>query len=225
MKNSLPLLVICLFFTGCVSSHQSILPDKKDLRSPPTNVKVSSSLGESLLVNGKITIVNGFILHDDVRIFDGFVLAGEYHQIGFKGRNQVFAPKDRDGTGCIGAFSYAPSPAKPYIDADTGKLCFLGQFGTRFCSDTVKPDVIKMNIPTPGSLMQELIYTGKVGNKIRFTYREYENGIARPAFAVEAEYDLSESKLISYKGSIIEVINATNQNIVYKVLKHFNSDS
>lgn len=79
-----------------------------------------------------------------------------------------------------------------------------------------------MEVYTPDSFMQELIYTGKVGDKIRFTYREYQNGMARQAFNINVEYDLSESNLISYKGATIEIISATNQRIEYKVLKHFN---
>lgn len=210
------------FLTGCVSSHQSITPDTKFVKSPPIDTEMVTSLGERLLESGNVTTVDGFILRENVRIFDGYIQAGEYHQIGIKGRHKVFGPKDRNGTGAIGALSGAPSPAKPYVDADTGYLCFLGAAGTRFCSDTVKPNVTKMNVYTPDSFMQELIYTGKVGDKIRFTYREYQNGIARQAFNVNVEYDLGESNLISYKGATIEIISATNQRIEYKVLKHFN---
>ena len=45
--------------------------------------------------------------------------------------------------------------------------------------------------------------------------------MARQAFNVEVEYDLSESNMISYKNATIEIISATNQKVVYKVLKHF----
>ena len=174
-----------------------------------------------MLESGNSTTVDGFYLHNDVPIFDGLVKAGKYHQVGIKGNHKIFAPSSGNGTGIVGRLSGAPSPAKIYVDGNTGYLSFLGAFGTRFSSDEVKPDITRMNIHTADSFMQELIYTGKVGEKIRFTYREFQNGMARQAFNVDVEYDLNESNIISYKGANLEIISATNQRVTYKVLKHF----
>jgi hypothetical protein len=73
------------------------------------------------------------------------------------------------------------------------------------------------------SFQQTLIYSGKVGNKINIAYREFSNNIARPAFNNNVEYDLSESKTIAYKGSQLEILEATNQSIKFKVIKNFNT--
>ncbi len=216
------LLTTATLLTGCVSTHQAVIPDTKEIKLPANNVMSNSSLGDRMLESGKVTTVAGFVLYNDVTIFDGVVKAGEFHQIGVKGINKVFGPKHGFGTGTVGALSGIPSPAKPYVDGNTGYLCFLGGFGTSFCSDNVKPNIVRINIYTPDSFMQELIYTGKVGDKIRFTYREFQNGMARQAFIIDVEYDLSESNIISYKGATIEILSATNQKIEYKVLKHFN---
>ena len=72
------------------------------------------------------------------------------------------------------------------------------------------------------SFKQTLIYSGKVGNKINVGYREFSGSVARPAFNNNVEYDLSESLVIGYKGAQIEVLEATNQYIRYKVLRNFN---
>ena len=61
-----------------------------------------------------------------------------------------------------------------------------------------------------------------MGNKINIGYREFSSNSARPAFNNDVEYDLNESKQIGYKGALLEVIKATNQDITYKVLKNFN---
>ena len=45
--------------------------------------------------------------------------------------------------------------------------------------------------------------------------------MARPSFSNDIEYDLSDSKQIGYKGALIEVTDANNQDIKYKVLKGF----
>jgi hypothetical protein len=222
MKKVFFITLVTILLSGCVASHQVTLPNTKNVKSPDVNVVTTSSLGDRMLESGKISTIDGFVLSNDVSIFDGVVKAGEYHQIGLKENHKVFAPKHGYGTGIVGALAGLPSPAKPYIDANNGALCFLGGFGTRFCSDEVKPNVVKFNLYTADSFMQELIYTGKVADKIRFTYREFQNGMARQSFNIDVEYDLSESNLISYKGATIEVISATNRRIEYKVLQHFN---
>jgi len=68
---------------------------------------------------------------------------------------------------------------------------------------------------------QQLIYNGRVNNSLRFVYREFNNDMARSAFTQEVQYDLKESKIIGFKNVRIEVIEATNSSITYKVLKAF----
>ena len=68
---------------------------------------------------------------------------------------------------------------------------------------------------------QEFIYNGRVGDALKFAYREYLNDYARPAFTQDLQYDLSESKIIGFRGMRIEVINATNLEIEYKILSYF----
>lgn len=69
---------------------------------------------------------------------------------------------------------------------------------------------------------QEFIFNGKVGSSLKFIYREYVNDMARPAFNQELQYDLNESNIIGFKGLRLEVVNATNTNIDYKILSSFN---
>ena len=41
------------------------------------------------------------------------------------------------------------------------------------------------------------------------------------AFNNDVEYDLRESSVIGYKGARIEVVEATNEHIKYKVIQNF----
>ena len=80
---------------------------------------------------------------------------------------------------------------------------------------------VKATVMDRDSFQQTLIYSGKVGNRISLSYREFAGGIARGAFTNTAEYDLSESNTIGYQGAQIEVIEATNQLIRYRVVSNF----
>ena len=76
-----------------------------------------------------------------------------------------------------------------------------------------------------GSQLKELLYDGKSGTTIRFSYREFAatdgGAIARPAFTQDLTYDLAEDKIIGFQSVRIEVEEATNSHIIYKVLSSF----
>jgi len=67
------------------------------------------------------------------------------------------------------------------------------------------------------------LYQGKIGNKIRISFREFINNMARPAFTQDIEYELEKDgiTIIGFKGLRIEIIKVTNMNITYKVIKDY----
>ena len=71
------------------------------------------------------------------------------------------------------------------------------------------------------SFKQKFIYNGRVDNAVKFIYREFDEGVNRSTFQQDLQYDLSESNIIGFKELRLEVIEATNQNITYKVLNNF----
>lgn len=86
-------------------------------------------------------------------------------------------------------------------------------------SDTNLKSVSKEKIDyVKGYLNQELIYSGKLKDEIKITYREFtEEGLAKPAFYQDLSYDVNEP-IIRFKNFRIEVLNASNEEIRFKVL-------
>lgn len=83
------------------------------------------------------------------------------------------------------------------------------------------PDGWKTDNEDSGNFVRkELIYSGKSGNTIEISYREYRGGLAAPAFFQNVKYDLTESPIIRFQKYRIEVLNATNQDIKYIILPH-----
>jgi len=67
---------------------------------------------------------------------------------------------------------------------------------------------------------KELIYAGRAGDTLHLTYREYTiNGLARTPFFQQVYYDLKTSNEIIFQDWIIQVIDANNQQIRFKVIK------
>ena len=96
-------------------------------------------------------------------------------------------------------------------------LCFISnQNSMEYCGRSPADyEMSKEREQTPQSFQQTLIYSGKVGNKINISYREFQGSMARSAFNNDVEYDLNDSRQIGYKGALIDVLEADNQKIKY----------
>ena len=74
-------------------------------------------------------------------------------------------------------------------------------------------------IYTEDSFKEELIYTGRSGNTIHISYREYKQDFARPAFFQELRYDMGQSTKVVFKQYKLKIIEATNEYIQFIVLR------
>lgn len=74
------------------------------------------------------------------------------------------------------------------------------------------------------SFKYQALYQGKIGNRVKISFREFKNDMARPAFTQDIEYQLKSNKptIIGFKGLRIKIIKATNLNITYSVIKDYN---
>lgn len=90
-----------------------------------------------------------------------------------------------------------------------------------------KPVKYKL-LPSPPSFKAqsfryEVLFQGKIGNKIKISFREFKENMARPAFTQNIDYELNKdgTTIIGFKGLRIEVIKVTNMDITYKVIKDY----
>ena len=69
----------------------------------------------------------------------------------------------------------------------------------------------------------EVLYQGAGGDVLRLLYREYTNSMVRPAFTQELTYDVPNdgSFTITARGAKLEILEASNEGITYRVLRGF----
>lgn len=103
------------------------------------------------------------------------------------------------------------------------EICLITALNLKSCSKNIPTTIKKINSTNANGFQQNLLYSGKVGNRIKLSYREFQNNMARQAFSNDVEYDLSESHQVGYKGALLEILNATNQSVTYKVIRNFNT--
>ena len=90
-----------------------------------------------------------------------------------------------------------------------------------FDVEFVETAVDDFNAPTD---VQEFVYNGRVGDAVKFVYREFKNNYARPAFTQDVQYDLSQSDEIGFLNLRLRVLEATNTSITYVVTRNFIGD-
>lgn len=68
---------------------------------------------------------------------------------------------------------------------------------------------------------QELIYAGRAGFILRFVYRELSGDHRYPTLEMDFQIDLSEGPTFTFRGARIEVVEATNAKLTYRVDSSF----
>ena len=113
-------------------------------------------------------------------------------------------------------------------EGNTGSFTHVGNYIYGAFSKLDKPAKYEIKpsppIPRNDSFKYEALYQGKIGNKIKISFREFKNDMARPAFTQDIDYELEKDNntIIGFKGLRVEVIKATNMDITYKVTKDYN---
>ncbi len=67
----------------------------------------------------------------------------------------------------------------------------------------------------------ELIYGGRSGPVLRFVYREFLADQRSPSLSMEFQIDLADGPMFGFRGARIEVIEATNLSLRYRVIRSF----
>lgn len=212
------LILFCFILFACRIQFISISPDNVSIKKPEINSITEVEIGNPVIsrdtgykykairVTKKYTIQTGNIIKElkegDLFINDGYTEEYDLYS-NIDGQTYGIAIPKKAGT--FKAFTKLANSVTFYrddiaVDYEEG---------------------IQTSVPQKRNQIQEFIYNGKVNNAIKFTYREYINDYARPAFTQDLQYDLNESKIIGFRGLRIEIIEASNSKIKYKALSSF----
>lgn len=211
--------------SGCATPSYNYVPVVQDVSRPPLGSINSVGVGEQMLVQGRFEERDALVLDRDVQVgtlgtytftSGHFVKVGGSGDVGFYNESQV-AESGRVQQGLLAD----PFQVIEYNQA-THQLCGVTTLNLKACRRVPDARLERVPVQSTNSFQQTLIYSGRVGDKINIGYREFSSNIARPAFNNDVEYDLSDSRMIGYKGAEIEVLEATNQNIRYRVIRNFN---
>ncbi len=213
--------------TGCATPKANYQPVTIDISEPPINSVNVSRVGDEMLKQGKYREHDALYVHSQVKPHWAYTVhPGYFLKSGEDGDNEFYRI---GGAGEDSGYVEKAALADPYkslmVKRSSNTLCVVTVFDIAACLNGVTEgfERIKKPIFTQDAVQRTLIYNGKSGDKINVGYREFSGNMARPAFNNNVEYDMSESAQIGYKGALLEIIEATNQHIKYKVLSNFNN--
>ena len=233
MKKSLWVLLAACIAPGCASVPNNYAPITTQISEPALNEIHEVTLGEQMLRQGTATLTQGVFLPQQNNI-KGFILSPGFYPKSGEERGRMFTSFDTRNSGFEtgyvslegGLFGQIILPRAIRFSREKQETCVMAPnlYGMvqPVCDTEFPYQFTEKPFRSINDFQQTLIYSGRVGDKIKISYREFSNSMARDAFTNDAEYDLSASNLIAYKGARLEVVEANNEKIRYRVLSNFN---
>ncbi|MDZ7753003.1 MAG: hypothetical protein U5S82_15430 [Gammaproteobacteria bacterium] len=217
-------LIFCAMLAGCAAPKYNYRPVALEVSEPPIGSMNTAYVGDILLKQGSYTEHDSIYLQEDQKVGWAYtVLRGFYLKHGDDEATAFYKPAPGSDGGGVDKAALADPWKSIQAYKEEQKLCVVTAFNAQICKD--KADFTRQKKPVlrDDSFQQTLIYSGKVGNKINIGYREFSGNMARPAFNNDVEYDLGASNTIGYKGAKLEIVEATNELIKYRIIRNFNA--
>lgn len=214
-----------LAIVGCATPLTNYQPTTRQISEPPVNSINIANVGDRMLSQGVITERAALYFPTTQKTsFQHTIQQGYYPKRGESDQYIQYGISNEPGAGKVvdGALS-DPTQGLTIRKSDNA-ICLFTIYNMNVdCKKGLDFKMQNWTTADANSFQQTLLYNGKVGSKINIGYREFSGDMARSAFSNEVEYDLKESKQIGYKGALLDIIDANNQMIKYKVIKNFNT--
>lgn len=216
MKRVIALVLCILGFTisGCAKSHYNYYPEEKIINYGDAGEVKTVLAGNSIMHSQKETLTDVLNVPRHIAEYNIEIPKGRYMKIGedsskiyFESTSDKGRPCRVDGMPQVAELVYKKSDGKIYPDAP-GMVSFVSFEGAR----------IEKNVSTKQTgrdyYFKSLDYGGSKGKYVTFIFKEgpAENRIT---------HDASQSKMFSYNGAQIEIINYDPDTLTCKIISPF----
>lgn len=237
MRGMLAAVSLALLVAGCASTQRTLLPALDVVDLPPLDTEQVAEIGDTLVAKGKIYTYDGLNLRNEAVGGGALLLKFQVPPGPLPAKKE-----DEDWTYYYGDGVTATDTSINSQRTVPGGLKIARRSFISGEDDFVKGDVrifsdspvitlrplspldiehTRVSAVEKPSFKQELIYSGRSGDEVRFLYRELSGSVMRAPFSQQVQYDLSQDSVIGFKGVRIEVLEATNTQIRYRVLSSF----
>jgi hypothetical protein len=227
-------LAVILALSGCSATKLMTLPMHSELtQEPPISQERTAEVGDTLVRSARVTQAPALYLKKELVAKGLGMFAGDKATV----KTGILPARYSDAS-LVCYISLEPVVSGSFLGTRTseGGICesksrpgsyyrvvVVTGSNNGFFEPIGEVDVERTTYTdkTAPGFSQELIYNGKTGDTVKFLYREFASDMARPAFDQEVTYDLREGSTIGFKGARVEILEATNLDVRYRVLAHF----
>ncbi|MFI5335966.1 MAG: hypothetical protein ACHQ5A_04235 [Opitutales bacterium] len=225
-KFLIALGLVSALLTSCTTPQYNYKAEATQISEPPLHTIATAQVGEEMVKQGRFYQQDAIHLTQNIEfggLFTVYTLSvGDYVKTGEDNDSDFYFPAVGHGAGTVKKAALADPWVAIEMNKREPKIGVITVFHVKVSATALGVSRVKRLALADDAFQQTLIYSGKNGNKVRLGYREFSNSVARPAFNNDVEYDLTESTVIGYKGARVEIIEATNEFIRYKVIQNFN---
>lgn len=233
MKSYATIFFASALIAGCATPPPIQPPSIEIVDQPQINFEATAEIGETLLAKAKIYTFDGLELLEQITdngIAREYIVephAMRLERIDQQG-NKFYVPSSEFYYVNDKTFRKRVSPSNAYLVLKSDGSLELQGYYDLTTAGKISPSrpnhkIGKIIDRKQPNFRQELIYSGRSGNQIKVTYREYAGDFLRPGFTQDVQYDLGVENIIGFKGVRIQVVEATNTRLKYKVLRSFPS--
>ncbi|MDC0325137.1 hypothetical protein OAM01_00095 [bacterium] len=194
---------------------------------PPLNTESTAQVGKEILHQGELKQRAAIHLSEEIKFGKDGAYAltpGYYYRAGESIGWETYAPADGPDAGSVKKAPGAITLQGSFHYSNDGKtIGLITNFyqalnkKAKGITRTTRPSLSR------DAIQRSLVYGGRNGTKIKLGYREVWQNITRPAGDVFVEHDLVDSKVVEFNSARIEVIEATDKYIQYRVTQAFGS--
>lgn len=229
MRAGLMIILAGTLVCGCAST-QTIPPHIEQIDRPALGAVVDIELGEAAVATGRRRSLPGLALANELSWGDGvlrkrFTVAPGRLAARQSDARHIYYFSDRM-TARDPLFGTAPYASGGLCRAKDGSGPVRGFITPGQCVLTwnATPQVrdVRVEEADDGAQRRELIYHGRTEGKVRFLYRETTGEGADQTQTID--YDLDDSAVIGFRGARLEVLEADNTRLRYRLLAPFDAD-
>jgi len=232
-------MIPCLFIilSACAAvdtnsvKYQTFKPTYAWMQDPPVGKPVTAKVGQPMAVESLAAVFDGFVskgryeihIPDDVTLFpkhispeDEYIIWGELPGGDVVARNMAFARairSDRES----GKLELV------LIARRNGDIYGYASFAHAELIIGKMNPAIKLHpqrVAVPVDFRQDLIYRGKSGDIMHVDCLEYLGDMATPVSKQAMTYNLAASKTISFKGVLMDIVEATENAVTFVVKRY-----
>jgi len=208
---------------GCAGVQYNGDPILEATSEPPENQINIANVGDILLQTWVRPVVDAIEFSKEVKFGLGSLKVTKGHYVKYaedKG-SEYFRPSQLEGTGYL---IKGPLVAWPFESLQVlkgkSKICAITNSG-RSCRKNIQYQRVKVIADPYLSVHMQLKYLGRSGKNITILYRVFLDYPAKGEKEETIVHDLESSNIFKQKYAILEVLEATDQSIEYKVINDF----